>query len=75
MFKNISWQTLYWEHKLFIVYSAWKVKMEIKFMKMLFFIVSNIAIVVPMSHPLPWNGPKINRLNLNISTAILLEKK
>ena len=26
-------------------------------MKMPFFIVSNIAIVVPMSHLLPWNGP------------------
>ena len=57
MFKNICCQTLYWECKLSIVYSAWKVKMEISFMKMPFFIVLYIAIVVPMSHPLPWNGP------------------
>ena len=28
-------------------------------MKMPFFKVSSIAIVVPMSHPLPWNDPYV----------------
>ena len=27
-----------------------------------FFIVSNIAILVPMSHPLPWNGPIVKSI-------------
>ena len=31
-------------------------------MKMPFFIVLNIAILVPMSHPLPWNDPFLNPL-------------
>ena len=39
-------------------------------MKMPFFIVSNIAIVVPMSHPLPWNDP-LHYHHINLKLNIL----